>query len=117
MSNATLKQRRVDAGISRKVAAEACGISQFRLDRIERGAVTDADVIKTYSAGLEQLLKSHTLAPHKPAAPKAGNGNGTKPAAKTTTAKTSTTKKATNKPPAKKTTTRKAAQPKPEVGE
>jgi hypothetical protein len=108
MTNAALKHKRVEAGISRKVAAEACGISQFRLDRIERGAVTDADAVKSYSAGLEQLLKSHTLAPHKPAAPKAGNGNGSKPAAK------ATAKKATTKPPAKKTTTRKAVQPKPE---
>jgi hypothetical protein len=101
MSNAALKHKRVEAGISRKVAADACGISQFRLDRIERGVVTDADVIKSYGAGLEALLKSHTLAPHKPAAAKASNGNGSKPAAK------ATTKKAAPKTAAKRTTTTK----------
>jgi hypothetical protein len=114
MTSAALKKKRTDAGNSRKVAAEACGISQFRLDRIERGAVTDADVIKSYTAGLDRLLLQH-LAAHKPAAPKATNGGGSKPGTKPTArkapAKKVITKPATKPAAAKKTT---PAQPKPE---
>jgi hypothetical protein len=114
MSNAALKHKRVEAGISRKVAADACGISQFRLDRIERGVVTDAEAVKTYSTGLEQLLKSTTLAPHKPAPPKAEDGGGrTKPAGKPAAKKATTTKPTTKPTAAKKTTT--PAVPKPEA--
>jgi hypothetical protein len=104
MSDTTLKKRRVDAGISRKVAADACGISQFRLDRIERG-VADAEQVKSYASQFEHLLKGGTLAKVEPPKPKASNGGGTKPATKPAT-KAPATRKATT---AKKTTTRPAA--------
>ena len=92
-----LKARRVEAKISRKVAADACKISQFALDKIERGDVDDGDIIKAYTDGLGKLI-----AQHKPAT----NGKAKAPAAK---------KPAAKKPAAKKTTarTRKPA-PKPE---
>jgi DNA-binding XRE family transcriptional regulator len=52
-----LKARRVEAGITRKTAAEVAGISQFKLDRIERGVDVGEDVRKAYDAGMAKLLK------------------------------------------------------------
>jgi predicted transcriptional regulator len=114
MTNETLKRKRTEAGVSRKAAADACGISQFRLDRIERG-VADAEQVKSYATQFEHLLKGGTLAKVEPPKPKASNGGGTKPATKTTTKAPATkapAKKATTKPAAKKAT---PAQPKPEA--
>ena len=96
---ADMKARRVAAKISRKQAADACGISQFRLDRLERGEVTDAEVVKAYDTGLAKLLAEAT---------KASTTNGTKPktAAKKTAAKTAAKPRKAAQP--------KAAQPKAE---
>jgi hypothetical protein len=97
-STQVLKTRRTEAGISRKVAADACGISQFKLDRIERGVDVDGDIVKSYTEGLGKLI-----AQHKPAT----NGQAKKqPAAK---------KAAAKKAPAKKATAKKQAAPKPEA--
>jgi hypothetical protein len=86
-----LKTRRVEAKISRKTAADACGISQFKLDRIERGVDVDDDVRKAYDTGRAKLLAE--------AAKNASTTNGTKPPVKKTAAKKTTAR------------TRKAAQP------
>jgi hypothetical protein len=51
MSNAALKKKRVDAGISRKVAADACGISQFRLRSSRPGWLDKAGLISSFAGG------------------------------------------------------------------
>jgi hypothetical protein len=91
-TNKDLKTRRVEAGITRKVAAEAAGISQFKLDKIERGVDVGEGTRQAYDTGLAKLLAQ---------AAKASTTNGTKPKARTSTAK--------------KTTARRAAQPKPKA--
>jgi DNA-binding XRE family transcriptional regulator len=88
-----LKTRRVEAGITRKVAAEAAGISQFKLDKIERGVDVGDDERKAYDDGLAKLLAQAT---------KTSTTNGK--------ARTSTAKKTTAR-------TRKAAQPKAKTEE
>jgi hypothetical protein len=110
MTNANLKAKRVEANISRKVAAQGCGISQFRLDRIERG-VADAEQVKSYTTQFEQFLKSQTLAKVEPPKPKASNGGGTKPATKKRTTKAPATKAPATKAPAKKATAKPATKP------
>jgi len=54
-----VKRIRTDAGVSRKVAAEAASISQFKLDKIERDApgVTDEDR-KAYHDALVAFVKT-----------------------------------------------------------
>jgi hypothetical protein len=91
-----LKTRRVEASITRKAAAEAAGISQFKLDRIERGVDVGDDVRKAYDDGLAKLLAESA---------KTSTTNGTKPKARTSTAKKTTAR------------TRKAAQPKTKTEE
>jgi hypothetical protein len=44
----------VESGISRNVAADGCGISHFKLDRIERGVDVGEDVRKAYDARLPE---------------------------------------------------------------
>jgi DNA-binding XRE family transcriptional regulator len=99
----SLKDRRVKAGITRKTAADACGISQFRLDKIERNAdgITDEDR-QAYADGLAKLLKL------------AAEHAKTQQAAKkqAAVAKPSTNGAAKKTTPRPRTSTRKAAQPK-----
>jgi hypothetical protein len=88
MSTTQLKERRTAPKIiSRKQAADACKISQFALDKIERDADVDGDLVKAYTEGLGKLLADAKKQP-------ATNGMP--------------------KPPAKKATARKATQPKTE---
>ncbi|HET6754868.1 MAG TPA: helix-turn-helix transcriptional regulator [Jiangellaceae bacterium] len=89
-----LKTRRVKAGITRKVAAEAAGISQFKLDKIERGVDVSDDVRKAYDAGMAKLLAESAK---------------TQPGAKKQAAKSTMSKPGTR--------THKAAQPKPKTEE
>jgi transcriptional regulator with XRE-family HTH domain len=51
-----LKARRVDASITRGQLAEASGISQYKIDRIERGVDVGEDDRKAYDAGVAKLL-------------------------------------------------------------
>jgi hypothetical protein len=102
-----LKARRVEAKITRKVAAEACGISQFRLDKIERNAdgIGDDDR-QAYADGLAKLLK--LAAEHAKTQPAAKKQAVAKPSTN------GTAKKTAPKPRAR---TRKATQPKAKTEE
>ena len=73
-----LKARRVNASITRKQGAEAAGISQFKLDKIERDVDVGEDVRKAYDTGLAKLLA---------VAKKAPATNGSKPASKKSAAR------------------------------
>jgi hypothetical protein len=76
-----LRTRRVEAKITRKAAADACGISQFKLDKLERGVDVGEDVRKAYDTGLAKLLAN---------AAKTSTTNGK---ARTSTAKKTTTRR------------------------
>jgi transcriptional regulator with XRE-family HTH domain len=83
------KARRVEAGITRKQLADAAGISQFKLDRIERGVDVDEESRKAYDAALAKLVAAGAKASTKPAKKPA-------PAKKaTTTVRRSRTRKTT----------------------
>jgi transcriptional regulator with XRE-family HTH domain len=65
-----LKTRRNQAGITRGQLAEASGISQYKIDRIERGVDVGEDVRKAYDAGLAKLLKAKPATAAKKTTPK-----------------------------------------------
>jgi DNA-binding XRE family transcriptional regulator len=85
------KTHRIEAKITRKQLADAAGISQFRLDKLERNdaGVADEDV-KAYDEALKKLLARAGTKPAKKAAP----------AKKTTTARTPRTRRSTTQPKA-----------------
>jgi transcriptional regulator with XRE-family HTH domain len=58
MNTKDLKARRVDAGITRAQVAKASGISQYKIDRLERGDAVDAEDQKKYADAMTQLIKT-----------------------------------------------------------
>jgi hypothetical protein len=95
------KARRVEASITRKQAADACGISQFKLDKLERGVDVGDEIRKAYDAGMAKLIAD---------AKTSTNGK-----AETTTAKKAPAKKTAAA--AKKAAHPQAAQPKAKTEE
>jgi topoisomerase IA-like protein len=98
-TNKDLKATRTAAKITRGQLAGAAGISQFKLDRIDRGVDVGEDVPKAYDDGMARLLAES--AKTQPTAKKQATA---KPAAKKQAAKSTTSKPGTR--------ARKAAQPK-----
>jgi DNA-binding XRE family transcriptional regulator len=93
MTTPALKARRVEAGVTRKQLADASGISQYLIDKIERGDEVGDDSRKSYATGMTKLAADQGKSSTKPTKKATA-------AKKTTTARKPRTRRSTTQPKA-----------------